>query len=321
MHSSKKKNWIRAALFLAVFVAADVFLGFGLLPNTFARISIHSLNDSSVQDVFIGTSKGQCSIDPETVDQVTGRKSTNLCLGAEYPLDCLYLVKEAERTCRPERVIYELDPCYYTAADYSGIEDPFIFNSMPFSTVKLQYYLDKNLSEDFRIGMFPWLFHRNEIVNFSENLQMKNSEAYKEYSPDIVGDGTSVFHSNGFMYFKRIQMDKEVNYLTFDSSIVKQSRIDDLKRLISYCSQQGIELTVIVLPVPADSLSEKSADYAAADAYFRNIMDACGVEYLNFNYINTGFDNSLDGYRDYEGHMWGDTAENFSSILGTYLTK
>jgi len=89
--------------------------------------------------------------------------------------------------------------------------------------------------------------------------------------------------------------------------------------MIQYCKANNIELITVTLPVPEDSLNTRSEDYQKADAYFRNIMDTYGVEYLNFEYLNTGFDNNLDGFRDYEGHMWGDTAEEFSSILGEYL--
>jgi len=49
-------------------------------------------------------------------------------------------------------------------------------------------------------------------------------------------------------------------------------------------------------------------------------MDEKEIKYYDFNYIDMpGFDKSNGNYSDYEGHMNGDSAENFSKVLGEYL--
>jgi len=319
MRNSKKRGWIAAVIFLAAFLAIDALLCYLLIPNTYARISIHYMETEKSQDVFVGTSRGACGIDPDKVDSITGRTSVNLCLGAAFPTDYLYLIKEARRTGSAKRVIYELDASYYVVPDYQGIQDPFIMNAMPFSSVKLEYYMDKNLGDDFRIGLFPWMFHRNGLASLKSSLEDKLSADYKNYTPPVDASGT--YHSDGFLYYNRITegWDKEQNYLEFNESEIRADRVQALIQMIQYCKANNIELITVTLPVPEDSLNTRSEDYQKADAYFRNIMDTYGVEYLNFEYLNTGFDNNLDGFRDYEGHMWGDTAEEFSSILGEYL--
>ena len=49
-------------------------------------------------------------------------------------------------------------------------------------------------------------------------------------------------------------------------------------------------------------------------------MESCGIQYYNFNYMKPELmDRSMDGYWDYDGHMDGVKAMEFSEILGHFL--
>ena len=66
---------------------------------------------------------------------------------------------------------------------------------------------------------------------------------------------------------------------------------------------------------------EKYQDsFEEANAYFTEYMAKQGIPYYNYNYIDTeSLDKSLNGFSDYEGHMYEDEAEIFSAELGKML--
>ena len=64
-----------------------------------------------------------------------------------------------------------------------------------------------------------------------------------------------------------------------------------------------------------DSLKEQNE-------YFGKLAERFELDFIDFNFETLqGFDRSIEGYVDYEGHMSGETAEAFSERLGEYLRE
>ena len=173
MHNSKR--WIRAVVFLLLIAVFGECMKFALIPPGYMRQDMHNIKENKYDDIFVGTSHGFAGISPEEVDRVTGRKSTNLCLPNEFPIDSYYLVREACRYNKPKRVIYELDPGYWVVDVNKGKEEVFIYNEFPSSVLKLQYAAE-NLENGFQIHTVPVAFlppadkpdtgkSENEIIN------------------------------------------------------------------------------------------------------------------------------------------------------------
>lgn len=104
---------MRAAVFILGCIGMTVLLNFVLLQYNIARVNVHRIGTQEYDDIFVGTSHGLSAINPEVVDKVTGRKSTNICMPDEHIIDTYFLVKEACRKQKPKRIIYELDPAYW----------------------------------------------------------------------------------------------------------------------------------------------------------------------------------------------------------------
>ena len=99
----------------------------------------------------------------------------------------------------------------------------------------------------------------------------------------------------------------------------KKERKDYFEKMAAFCKRR-IELIAVTLPVPQDTLDAYPKVYQQSHEYYSQLLKEHGITYYDFNYIDEeGIDRSLENYYDYDGHMYGDYAEKFSSVLGKYL--
>ena len=126
---------IKTLGFIVVCCVLTGLLNFGLLQYNIARVNVHRITTQKYDDIFVGTSHGLSAINPKIVDQVTGRKSTNICMPDEHIIDSYFLVKEACRFHKPKRIIYELDPSYWSTRQNDGANSVYIYKEFPLSKV------------------------------------------------------------------------------------------------------------------------------------------------------------------------------------------
>ena len=107
MHNFKKV--LKTFLVLVVCVALLAALDLALYPCTFMRNDVHAVVTQQFDDIIVGTSHGKMDIDPEVMQEVTGRSGHNLCVGGEYGIDAYYLTKLIKEKQNPKRIIYEVD--------------------------------------------------------------------------------------------------------------------------------------------------------------------------------------------------------------------
>ena len=74
--------------------------------------------------------------------------------------------------------------------------------------------------------------------------------------------------------------------------------------------------------LPEETLNEYQESYKEAWEYFGELFEKEEVEYLNFytEYYDL-FSHDITKYTDYDGHMNGGSARNYSTILGYFLRK
>lgn len=295
-----------------------------LVPYNYIRVDVHNIQNNKYDDLYIGTSHGKAGINPLVVDQVTGRKSTNLCLGGEYLEDSYYLVKEAARHHKPKRVIYEVDPGYWVTKPSQNTDYNLIYREFPFSTVKMEYYFAKNLSADFRNTLFPWYACRNQYTAVPAIIKTKLSEEYRKYGTETFRSFNQSYEPEGFIHINEVEgvpKSKE-NLILWDKEKVYKGNLKYFDKLAKYCKKNEIELIAITTPIPSETLNEYASCYEDANKYFSKLMKKHNIPYYNFNYIeDEKIERNLEDFNDYDGHMYGETADKFSRILGDYLKK
>lgn len=313
------RRLLRAAGFLAVLLLLNMALSWLLTAYSIMDVDFFRLAQGDVEDLIVGSSHGLSGLDPDMLEAYTGRKTQNACLGGEFLIDSFYIVKEAARRQDLKRVIYELDPGYWVAGNYYNA----VYQSFPASYLKAQYYLDRVLAADFRMTLFPWYPHAHDYRNIPRIVHVKQSASYREKNADVLRDATYFCKDNGFMYINRIEgaaKDTAVPVL-WEREQIQEDSLRYFRKMEQYCRENGIELLLVTLPVPAETLGRYGKHFRDAYDYFQELAKDSGLLYYNFNYGSQKMRLTVEDFNDYDGHMYGDTAARVSKKLGKLVAK
>lgn len=240
----------------------------------------------------------------------------------EYPIDTYFLVKEACKEHKPEKVIYELDPSYWITDQRLGSTSIFFYKEFPWSAVKLEYFAEKIAGQDYRSTLFPWSYYKNNLTKARDIVKKKLSAAYREHDPEVLDIPGANYKSGGFIYQEKVEgADKGTfnNVPWAEGEIREEARIY-FSKMVEYCRENQIEFEVITMPVPVETVANMPENYEQSEQFFEGFMKERGIRYHNFNYDrNLEFNRSMESYWDFDGHMYGEDAEKFSRELGNYL--
>ena len=279
MHNFKKV--LKTFLVLVVSVALLAALDLALYPCTFMRNDVHAVVTQQFDDIIVGTSHGKMDIDPEVMQEVTGRSGHNLCVGGEYGIDAYYLTKLIKEKQNPKRIIYEVDPGYFVSETEEGNNYLLFYHEFPFT---------QKVTGDYDVSHLK-----------SDSQEYHESGFIERYPVDV----TKLKKSEPKLY---------------EEGKVNEENMEYLKKLISFCKENDIEFVAVTTPIPINTLKDYSDNYNAAWKYFGQFFEEQSVEYLNFNtqYFKA-FTHDLKAYTDYDGHMNGDAAKEYSEVLAQVL--
>lgn len=312
MRSFKKIWWLPIVIFLVAAVNAG--LNYALIPYSYVRIMMHDVRTRNYDTVVFGTSHGLSGISPKVIEEETGEQTANLCMGGEYPRDAYYLLQLVCEKKTPKTVIYEMDFGYWCTPENQRGDFNRIYYEMPFSKTKLKYFLHKETKLDFRAALFPWFYYRSQLWNMKSIIEGKQGDDYKNY-------GAAVFQSerqryeDGFMKISPVPGEKPECLVPWDESEKNEDSFQYFEKIVSFCEAQGIRLVVVTTPVPREALEKYEREFQKADEFFTEYLEEQGVEYWNYNRSELqidNFDDSLNAFTDYEGHMSAEQAEIFS---------
>lgn len=311
-------------LFVGMIFLGNKGLDYLLYPYTYTRADIHHMQSSEYEDLIVGTSKGKCGIDPEILKEETGHGTINVCQGGQYPVDSLYMVKEAARNKKISRVIYEVDAGYWATTQNQTADYINFFKEMPLSKVKIEYFMDKIIKADFRTSLFPWYLYRNRIKDIPENVKMKKSSIYKEYGVEPFASVVQSYREDGMIMRYVNGADREnpnVEGLWSRDSLNKDAVVS-FEKLVNFCKRENIQLVAVAMPIPEETYAKYEKVYEDARVYFTEIMNKYQIPYLDYTKKeNKDIPKELEKFADYEGHMYYDTAKEFSKILGEDLKE
>lgn len=312
------KKIILPAALVVVLAVVNMGLNYALIPYSYVRIMMHNIKTQEYDTVFLGTSHGLNGISPKVIDEKTGRKSINLCMGGEYPRDAYYLLKQVCEKQAPRTVVYELDAGYWSTPEGQRGDFNRIYYEMPVSRTKLEYFASKVAELDFRATLFPWFYYRGQMKNVKQIVECKQGEDYKNYgAAAFQNEGQS--YADGFMRNTPVPGEKPENNLKlWDEETKNEDSFRYFEKMVSFCEKNNIELMVVITPVPRETLEKYEKQFQETDEFFTAYMEQLGVGYWNYNVPERdikNFDDSLNAFTDYEGHMNFEQAEVFSAQL------
>ena len=304
---------------MCVIFLAYRFIDLALYPCTYIRNDVHAIVSGQVDDLYLGTSHGKINIDPDAVEEVSGRTGHNMANGGEYPIDSYYLVKlMVEKGTTPKRVVYVTTEDYFTLRKEEGNNYLLFFHEFPLSRTKLEYFFTCVADCNIRTLLFPWYEYplSTELNMIKTNLGQKLTGSY---DTDILRSEAQEYHENG--YIQRYPVDpstfKFKFYTPFDEENLIEENLEWIRRLIRLCQDEGIEFISVSTPMAEPVLEKYAEGYAASHAFFSEFYQEQGVRYIDFNspeYYDL-FSHKVNAYTDLEGHMHGDAARDFSKVL------
>jgi len=183
---------------IAVFLVCNQILNYLLIPYQFTRMKIHRIETESWQDLILGSSHGCSALDPAVLTEKTGRSCFNAAAGGQYPADNYYLLLDACRHHKPERVIFEYDPAYWIAGDPFNRNARYQLDVMAPSVVRARYFFDQFFNSDLRQVLMPWLAYRRDHLRIRQTLAVKQSEAYRTFSSEPFSTEYQTCRADGF---------------------------------------------------------------------------------------------------------------------------
>ena len=320
MRNSKKIIIFFACI--VCFILIVMFLDTALYPVTYTHNDIQTAITKKHDVVLLGTSNGKMGIDPDYMLQDTDYQGVNLCLGSQYPVDSYYLAKLVFEKQKPSVLIYEVDPGYYTLQKEEGNNYNLFYHEFPASLAKLEYFSAIMPQADYKNVLFP--FYEYGIVDrlpkALNTIKLKLSG--ENNSVDIFQSSSASYHENGFI--ERFPV-KEENFpayqsMEFSAEDVFEENMKYLDKLVELCRKNDVEMIAIQMPVYSGTIELDKEAMSAAWDYFGNYFNEKNVPFYNFNtdYYSDG-KHDIDSFVDYEGHMNGDAARDFSVTLGKVL--
>ena len=318
------KKILKCIIFAIICCIIFAICDFIFVPSGYVRVILHTLNysDEKYDCIILGASHGRSAIDPYKLDETLGTNAINLCIPSETMEDSYYLLKESCRNNNPKTVILDLDYQYWYDLAENDFSDAFIYYQLEPSKVKAEYFVNNLMTKDVRITFSRWSNYISDFSNIKDKVASKFQNEYKNYDingADVKGaDGPYV--GNGFFYraqgghgARGFIERRKWNNDKVDNKVVKQ-----FEDIVNYCNANGIKLICVTSTITPATVLTGTAEASAK--YFTQLTSKYGVDYYDFNLLRQDVmpRGNLD-FGDWDGHMCGALADQYSSIMATVI--
>ena len=306
-----------------IFLCANALLSHILYPYTYTRAMFHEMQTTDYDTLIVGGSHSKCGIDPAVLKSEKGVAAVNAAQGGEHTIDMYYLVREAAKDTKLRCVICEIDPSYWVDEPNQTQEYVALYHEFPWSVLKLGYFYDKMLKADFRTAPFEWYLYRQQVAHLPQLISEKRSAEYKNYDISRFTDEVQSYHRDGFI--ARFRSDEGTTREDVPALWNRETYNEDeqkyFEKLADFCAESGIELVTVITPVPDTTYERYRDSYDDASDYFEDYMGNRGIRLINYMRPLRGARGSdkvprdPDDFCDNEGHMFEDTAADFTALL------
>lgn len=301
-----------------------------------ARSTWHSYYEDKgkIKNLFLGSSHVFCDIDARILSELTGEYSFDLA-STRQPLNgSFYLLREADRDnelthvylemyygCSAKFELYEcqdmIDVKY--SSNWENIDN------MRMSENKLAYMLSSvGPNNDYIDMMLPFCRYRSQLGDWGYIKQVMDNKRKKEYITYQYHDKNMYYLGQGF-YGSDGGMDADTRCWE-QWEIPAEDPIGEktekyLRRIIQYCQERGISITLFVSPM--DNLELVSAiNYDIYVDEIRRISNEYQIPFYDFNLTkNEYFPIQYDRYFKDAGHLNLAGAEKFTRFFHQIIVE
>lgn len=329
------KRMVSAICVVVVLIGVWTGLRYIIYDDTasYTRVMMHELYSQKKIDVlFCGASLAYRSFDTKLLDEQLGVNTFNAGSSSQSIDVTYYLIKEAARTSEIKRVVLELSPIMamymdIDARDLSGMVSVYaISDYMRWSPSKLQLLLNA-ARPDLFINHF-FVARRNwrqlgHIGALRKCVAGKNTSSYKNYEYDFLKHENEAYAGKGYVASTVRIKDGTFND-TYGSNAFSVDRINDdwylyLDKIIDFCKNSGIELTLVCAPLSEYLVSCYGKEYDKYHNMLSKIAKNAGLAFWDFTLCKAQYlPLDAEDYQD-SAHLNMFGAELFSGLFGDIL--
>lgn len=307
------KKWLRRILFVLAFC---LVFGFGVkllnymyvedVKDPWFRIFWHNYYadsaENNIDNIYLGSSHVYSGLNPFTMDELTGEYNYNISTSEQRLNGSYYLLKEVCRDNDVKHVYLDLfyrSSCVIEDEDNADpINTGYNYNwqntdYMKLSLNKICYMLSIADTETYPEIALPFIRYRSELDNWAyvkNIMKAKDDENYQNYIyvneyDDSTGHNYTKYTNKGFRDTNIVLRDDSritERYTGITEEPMGQESEKYLRKIIEYCENHDIELTLFVTPVD-DLLLLSAGDYDLFLNQVEGIAAEYGVDFYDFN--------------------------------------
>ena len=286
-----KRVIIRIVIFLCLAIILDQALGafLGVLdrkvsPDYAPRVRMKEFyrTKSNIDLAFMGSSHAYRSFDPAVFDEALHVNSFNLGGSGQNPTTTYFVLEELLRMGhKPRLIVLETYWKTLTGEDTDNASASYVFYNIEFSANKLSMFQSafgfpsslKLLSRTFQ--------YRRVVVHLPSAFMGKILS--EKRPPD-----SERYAGKGYVEDPSVVSADELadNQFRDDTFHLNEYRWRFLQKTIALAKRQGIEVVLVTAPIPPTSFKDVHG-YQAVHSMIRGLADEYGVEYIDYNILNS----------------------------------
>lgn len=261
-----------------------------------------SMEEDSIEALFIGTSHVYYGIDSMTIYEQTGILSYGLG-GPGLRLDLTYLgLKEALKTQSPKVVLLDMSAVHYTTQQKEARIHMYS-DEISLDAEKIEFAFNSDSEE-----LEPWgvLF---PLIRYHSRWDMADASDIQF----LLGQEEETVVRGHYVSYS--QVPTKLKFKKEKDNVVLTDRfLDYFDRIVKLCEEENIELVLFKIPTPGWSVTESEVSAELAEEY--------GLPYLELYYErkNMGLSVKTD-FHDDTDHLNQYGAEKVSTYLANWLVE
>lgn len=297
-------KWVKRSCKIATgFILAAVlthwlnFLYFD--PYEWGRALWHDYyaQEENIDSLFLGASHVYYDIDPLLSDEIDGGNHFNLSTGGQRLNSSYYSLKEADKAHDISHIYLELYYDLSTGKNGEYKDHGFLVSGwrntdyMKLSLNKLEYMLTLSNVENYPETFLPFVRYRKKLFDkeyIRGQIEKKRREDYKKYiylEKSDSGEIVEEYRDKGYLYQTNELQEEKLRVKQnrkLETDLLSEDAEQYLKKIIEYCQQRGIAITLFSSPIYELQLISAEGYDTYVEQICR-IADEYGVSYYDFN--------------------------------------
>lgn len=237
--------------------------------------------EGTIDTLYIGTSLTYYAFNPEILDAELGSSSFNLGTGSQPYIGNYYLIRDTAET-NPIKHVYltiSLSPLLTKNTYRSSYVSA--FENMRSWKWKLAYLTSVNREEVWMSSLFysTQVKHYLALEDVKENLQNKLVD--KEWPSNYGGRGYRIIKKK----YKGRDAEENSEEYTWNAELgesqIKEQAMIYIEKIVEFCKEEGIELTLISLPYSQDFV-DGGGDLDDFHQFFKAKAEEWDVDFYDF---------------------------------------